>query len=80
MTSRSLTLDLIPLPPSNEDRSVASCPACGDDLAIHQPDEQQPGRLLGTCSSCLAWYLIDAAAAVMVRLPDKDALSPRRSR
>jgi hypothetical protein len=74
MTSRSLALDLIPLPTDLEDRSEFSCPACCDDLEIHQPDEQQPERLLGLCPSCCAWFLIDFSAAVMVRLPDGDGL------
>ena len=74
MTSRSLALDLIPLPTDFEDRSEVSCPACCDDLEIHQPDEQQPDRLLGICRSCCAWFLIDSAAAVVVRLPDLDGL------
>ena len=74
MTSRFLALDLIPLPDDLEDRTEVSCPACCDDLEIHQPDEQQPERLLGTCPSCSAWFLIDFAASLMVRLPDKGGL------
>jgi hypothetical protein len=74
MTSRSLALELIPLPTDFEDHSEVSCPACCDGLVIHQPDQQQPARLLGICPSCSAWFLIDSVAAVMVRLPDDDGL------
>jgi hypothetical protein len=72
MTSNSLVLPLTRL--SADGLSEVACPGCHDHLIIHQPDEQLPRRLLGTCPSCFAWYLIDAAAAVMVRLPDEDAL------
>jgi hypothetical protein len=74
MTSHSLTLDLIPLPADFDGDSEVSCPACCDELEIHQPDEQQPGRLLGVCHSCSAWFMIDSAAAVMVLLPDENGL------
>jgi hypothetical protein len=74
MTPRSLALDLVPLSTDLEDRPEVSCPACCDDLEIHQPDEQQPGRLPGICPSCCAWFLIDSAAAIVVRLPDADGL------
>jgi hypothetical protein len=74
MTSILLTLDRIRLLPDPENYSEVACPFCHDDLRVHQPDERLPDCLLGTCASCSAWYLIDAAAAVMVRLPDADAL------
>jgi uncharacterized protein YbaR (Trm112 family) len=74
MTTLALAIDPTPLPCDMEDHSEVACPACPDHLAIHQPDEQQPGRLLGTCPSCSAWYLIDAEAAVMVRLPDEGTI------
>jgi uncharacterized protein YbaR (Trm112 family) len=74
MTSDSLALDLIRLQCETKDFLEVACPACQDNLVVHQPDERQPDRLLGTCESCRAWFLIDAVAAVMIRLPDGDAL------
>jgi uncharacterized protein YbaR (Trm112 family) len=74
MTPLALALDQALLPCDMEDHSEVACPACHDHLAIHQPDQQRPGRLLGTCPSCSAWYLIDDAADLMFRLPDEDAL------
>ena len=54
--------------------SHARCTACLSPLELHQPDEQLPTRLLGTCSRCRSWFLIDAVEKVMVPLPDSDAL------
>jgi uncharacterized protein YbaR (Trm112 family) len=79
MTSNFLALDLIRLPCKPKDLSEVACPGCQDHLEVHQPDERRPDRLLGTCESCRAWFLIDAVAAVMVRLPVADALAGRRS-
>jgi uncharacterized protein YbaR (Trm112 family) len=74
MTSLALAIDPTPLPCDMEDHSEVACPGCHDQLVVHQPDEQAPGRLLGTCPSCSAWYLIDAVAALMVRLPDEGTI------
>jgi hypothetical protein len=75
MTSIILSLDPIRLHrDDSDDPWEIACAACQDQLWVHQPDERLPRRLLGTCPSCLAWYLIDAEKAVMVRLPDEDAL------
>jgi hypothetical protein len=57
-----------------EDLSGVECAGCQDFLMIHQPDDRLPDRLLGTCPSCSTWYLIDAAAAVMIRLPGEGEL------
>lgn len=48
------------------------CPDCRGPLAIHQPDERLPDRLLGTCRSCLAWFLLDADGVLTFRLPDSE--------
>src|SRR5438874_983801 len=74
MTSIILTLDLIRLTPDPDDASELACPACHAVLVLHQPDPQLPDRLLGICEECRAWFLIDAAGEVMVRLPDEDDL------
>jgi hypothetical protein len=46
------------------------CARCHDVLDRHQPDDELPDRLLGTCPCCSSWYLIDASACVMYLLPD----------
>jgi hypothetical protein len=75
MTSIILSLDPIRLHlVDGDDPWDIACAGCRDQLQIHQPDDRLHTRLLGTCPSCLAWYLIEADAAVMVRLPDEDAL------
>lgn len=70
MNSVSLALDLVRF----ERIDHAPCPHCDEPLVLHQPDADQPDRLLGTCPDCRAWFLIDSEAEVMVRLPDQDAL------
>jgi hypothetical protein len=54
------------------------CTDCHTPLTVHQPDEGQPSRLLGTCSGCGHWYLMDCAQghdeSVMAQLPDGDSL------
>lgn len=74
MTSLQLHVETIPLPASLRHYFGIRCPACEAHLRVHQPDERSPDRLLGTCPACSAWYLIDAGAEVMCRLPDERAL------
>ncbi|MCA1685243.1 MAG: hypothetical protein LC745_04540, partial [Planctomycetia bacterium] len=45
------------------------CARCHAPLERHQPDEEQPERLLGTCGGCGTWYLVDLASSVMIALP-----------
>ncbi len=52
----------------------ARCDRCRDPLEMHQPDVASPDRLIGTCGGCHGWFLIDAEAGLMLRLPDLDAL------
>lgn len=51
--------------------ALAGCSRCGNVLEIHQPDENLPKRLLGTCDRCKAWFLIDLDEAILVLLPDE---------
>jgi hypothetical protein len=39
-----------------------ACPACQMVMEIHQPDLDQPERLLGTCTTCRAWTLVDVGS------------------
>ena len=47
---------------SDEPRRAPLCPRCEEDeeidLDLHQPDLQQPDRILGICPCCGAWYLL----------------------
>ena len=45
----------------------------GEAISVHQPDDDLPGRPLGTCGDCRAWFLIDREAGVMLILPDTTA-------
>ncbi len=69
MTSIHLTLDFIRIPGERGGRSRLRCPLCTEVLTLHQPDEQSPDRLLGTCTECDTWFVLDAAAGFLVRLP-----------
>jgi hypothetical protein len=35
------------------------CQKCRSPLTVHQPDENAPNRLLGTCGDCGTWHLIE---------------------
>jgi hypothetical protein len=70
----TFALEVIRLPADPADLSAVACPGCHESMEVLQPEPGRPGRLLGTCPSCSAWYLIDAVGAVMCRLPDADAL------
>ena len=63
------------------------CTGCRSHLAVQQPAEAEPKRLLGTCGGCGNWYLLDCLAgsdgSIMALLPDvkklRDALGRRPS-
>lgn len=50
------------------------CARCQSALERHQPDAEQPDRLLGTCGACGSWFLLDLAASVMIALPVSEIL------
>jgi hypothetical protein len=74
MTSILLSLDVIRLTSEDAECSGSECPLCAGLLAIHQPDEQLPDHLLGTCMECQTWFLIDEAEGLMLRLPKVEAV------
>lgn len=57
----------------DEDSARIHCPSCARTLSLHQPDERLPDRLLGTCRSCLAWFLVDGDGAITFHLPDPES-------
>ncbi len=74
MTSIVCTLERIGCHCDTEDFLGVICPDCRSHVVIHQPDERRPDRLLGTCESCSAWFLIAPSVATMLRLPDDAVL------
>lgn len=74
MTSIVCTLERIRCPNDTDDFLGVVCPDCHGHVVIHQPDERRPDRLLGTCESCFAWFLLTPRAAVLLRLPEDAVL------
>lgn len=71
MDSVFVAMDLIHLPFRSDAISSIRCTKCYSMLERHQLDTELPSRMLGTCESCKAWYLIDVEEALMVLLPDE---------
>ncbi len=44
------------------------CPRCQHPLTIHLPDPDLPDRLLGTCSECKSWFLLDGGTGNLAAL------------
>jgi hypothetical protein len=61
-----VSLELFPL----DNLFEVECPKCSAPLVLHQPDIDLPEHMLGVCSECQAWYLLNASAGVMALLPD----------
>jgi hypothetical protein len=43
-----------------------SCPRCREMLDLSQPDPEDPDRLIGTCSGCGSWFLIEQSQEGLV--------------
>ena len=55
-----------------EEEPVAACSRCRQEMELHQPDINQPDRLLGICPDCGDWVMIDyesASLASVLELP-----------
>ena len=54
--------------------SGVMCLSCEIDLDLHQPDPGSPDRLLGICSGCQHWFILDLVPdedeGVMVLVPE----------
>jgi hypothetical protein len=55
------------------------CPNCQVPLNLHQPDEERPSQLLGTCDCCSRWFLLveselDWDGTLMFELPSADSI------
>lgn len=63
------------------DLAEPPCPGCRAGLNVHQPEPDQPDRLLGTCPGCGLWSLIVVVADddQVALYPLPDPLAPRAS-
>jgi hypothetical protein len=63
---------------SEEGLETPYCRDCKQPLNVHQPDEERPSHLLGTCDGCGSWYLIeirqDQSKAYLHDLPNVSAI------
>lgn len=66
MKSRLASFDYVRF----ENADEVLCIRCQGVLDRHQPDDEQPDRLLGTCPSCSSWFLIDVRSNRMCLLPE----------
>ncbi len=80
MTSILISLELIPVTTDHDDPLVVQCASCHGSLVLHQPDEELPERMLGTCEECQTWFLIYADTQLMLKLPDEKMLRDPRER
>src|SRR3954452_5883307 len=55
----SITWKVTPLVMTDQGLETPQCRDCRMAMNVHQPDEDRPEHLLGTCASCGAWYLIE---------------------
>lgn len=73
LQSLDVTLEVRTVPFGPEGLSPSGCLQCNGPLTIHQPDADDPDRLMGSCDDCGAWYAFaisaDGAEAVAVILP-----------
>jgi hypothetical protein len=56
-----------------------SCTTCRAPLNLHQPDEERPSQLLGTCDVCSRWFLVvdselDWEGMLLVELPTAETI------
>jgi hypothetical protein len=61
------------------------CPDCHDPLDLHQPDEEQPAQLLGTCDCCSKWFFVmelqpEWNGMLLVELPCEQTIRARFAR
>jgi hypothetical protein len=57
---------------------ASPCQKCGEPLNLHQPDEDDPSHLLGTCVQCGTWHMIEVTPrgtkSLLYTLPDAELL------
>ena len=55
------------------------CTACRAPLNLHQPDEEKPSQLLGTCDVCSRWFFLveselDWEGTLLFELPSAETI------
>jgi hypothetical protein len=55
------------------------CPKCQVRLDLHQPNEDEPSQLLGTCDCCCGWFFLvesdlDREGTLLFELPRADTI------
>jgi hypothetical protein len=74
-TPSPMTFDLVARAvTTNTGANSLCCPECQAPLDLHQPDEEQPAQLLGTCDCCSKWYFLmeiepDWNGTLLIELP-----------
>ena len=56
--------------------SIPPCPGCRKTFKLHQPDPDWPDRLLGVCTHCRTWAIIDVGdvgGVILTELPGPQA-------
>jgi hypothetical protein len=61
------------------EESGLCCPDCEAPMDLHQPDENEPTKLLGACLDCSKWFLVIEAEdpdgrTMLVELPCADRI------
>ncbi len=51
------------------------CPRCKTTMELVQPDQKRSEAILGVCTGCPAWYLIDMQKGTITDLGLSDRLS-----
>ena len=75
-----LSFDVVARPVVLMPRNITLwCPGCGAPIDRHQPNEDDPTQLLGTCSHCSRWFLLIEiedvnSLTLVVDLPSADKI------
>jgi len=70
-----LTFELVARPVTMKPSAHSlCCPDCQIPLDLHQPDEDEPAQLLGTCDGCSKWFFLletepDWSGTLLFELP-----------
>jgi hypothetical protein len=63
----------------NSESNSLFCTSCTLPLDLHQPDEENPLQLLGTCNSCSRWFFLlegesEWDSTILLELPAADEI------
>ncbi len=80
MVANRMTFELVARAiTTNPGGNSLCCPDCQLPLDLHQPDEEQPTQLLGTCDGCSKWFFLvefetDWNGTLLFELPCVDSI------